>query len=89
MRDDTETAALKRLSRIEGQVRGVAGMIKDGRYCIDTIRQIKAVRSALASLEQVILDDHLSTCVDAAMKSDDIQERQAKLTEVVNVMRAK
>lgn len=81
--------ALKRLSRIEGQVRGVSGMVSDRRYCIDTIRQIKAIRSALKSVEKVILEDHLETCVDTAMTSDDLQERRDKVQELVSLMHAK
>ena len=56
IRSDTKANAVRRLARIEGQVRGVAGMIEDERYCIDVVRQIQAIKAALAGLEGVILD---------------------------------
>jgi len=54
MKQDTSTSALKRLARIEGQVRGIAKMIEDERYCIDVVRQIQAVKSALTGLEGIV-----------------------------------
>ena len=63
MSPETQTAATKRLARIEGQVRGIARMVEDDRYCVDVVRQVQAVKSALTSLEGLILDDHLDTCV--------------------------
>ena len=55
MRADTKTAAIKRLARIEGQVRGVAKMVDGDRYCIDVVRQVQAIKAALTSLEKVVL----------------------------------
>ena len=86
MRDAAKTAALKRLARIEGQVRGVANMVSEDRYCIDVVRQVQAIKSALIGLEGVILDDHLETCVKTALSSDKIETRREKVDELVAVL---
>jgi len=85
MKSDTKPNALKRLARIEGQVRGVARMIDEDRYCIDVVRQIQAIRAALSSLEKLALDDHLATCVDHALTSDDVENRKEKVEELVQI----
>lgn len=85
MKIETKPKALKRLARIEGQVRGVANMIAEDRYCVDVVRQIQAIKAALGSLEKLALDDHLETCVDAALSSDDIANRKAKVEELVQI----
>lgn len=56
-------ALMNRLNRVEGQVRGIKGMVEDDAYCIDIINQVTAVRSALASFSKVLLENHLRTCV--------------------------
>ena len=86
MRDETREAALKRLSRIEGQVRGVAKMVEADRYCIDVVRQVQAIKAALTGFERVVLDDHLDTCVETALKSDDLTVRREKVEELVAVL---
>ena len=86
MKHETSKKSLKRLARIEGQVRGVARMIEEDRYCIDIVRQIQAIKSALNSLESVVLDDHLATCVDTALKSDSLSQRREKVEELVAVL---
>ena len=86
MKTDTKDSALKRLARIEGQVRGVAKMITEDRYCIDVVRQIQAVKAALSGLEKVVLDEHLGTCVEQALSSDDLKDRQEKVEELVAVL---
>ena len=60
-------------------------MIDDDRYCIDVVRQTQAIRAALGSLEKLVLDDHLETCVDAALSSEDIANRKAKVEELVQI----
>ncbi|WP_297596122.1 metal-sensitive transcriptional regulator [Mycobacterium sp.] len=70
----------KRLRRIEGQVRGIAGMIEEDKYCIDVLTQISAANSALRSVALNLLDEHLSHCVTRAVaKGGD--EADTKLTE--------
>jgi DNA-binding FrmR family transcriptional regulator len=86
MRQNTREAAAKRLARIEGQVRGVARMIDDDRYCIDVVRQVQAIKAALNGLEAVVLDDHLETCVEHALTADDVSERRDKVAELVAVL---
>lgn len=86
MKDQTRTAAMKRLARIEGQVRGVARMVEDDRYCIDVVRQVQAVKAALSGLETVIIDDHLETCVDTALAGKSIDARREKVNELVAVL---
>lgn len=89
MRQDTKEASLKRLARLEGQVRGVAKMVEGDRYCIDVVRQIQAIKSALTGLEQVVLKDHLSTCVEEALTGPDINARREKVEELVAVLGGK
>src|SRR5216683_7109359 len=60
MRKEAKTSCLRRLSRIEGQVRGLARMVEDDRYCIDIVTQIAAVRAALRKAEEEILRDHVA-----------------------------
>ena len=86
MRQETNIASRKRLARIEGQVKGVAKMIDENRYCIHVVRQIQAIKSAFTSLEAIVLDDHLDTCVETALKSKDIEQRREKVEELVAVL---
>lgn len=58
-----ERALLNRLNRIEGQIRGIRGMVEDERYCIDIITQVAAVQAALNSFNKVLLERHIKTCV--------------------------
>jgi DNA-binding FrmR family transcriptional regulator len=89
MKDDTKLAAQRRLARIEGQVRGIGKMIDDNRYCIDVVRQVQAIKAALGSLETVMLEDHLATCVEHALTSDDVSDRREKVEELVAVLGGK
>jgi DNA-binding FrmR family transcriptional regulator len=70
----------KRLRRIEGQVRGIARMIDEDKYCIDILTQISAVNSALSSVALGLLDEHLRTCVSHAV-AEGGEEAERKLTE--------
>ncbi|GAB3016042.1 hypothetical protein GCM10011376_04820 [Nocardioides flavus (ex Wang et al. 2016)] len=72
-------AHLKRLRRIEGQVRGIQRMVEEEKYCIDILTQVSAVTKALQSLALVLLDDHMAHClVDAARKGGAEQEEKLK-----------
>jgi len=75
-----------RLARIEGQVRGLAQMVEQDRYCIDVITQVRAARAALAKVEQAILSDHLGSCVEAAIVSGDPKQQRAKVAELIEVL---
>lgn len=78
---------LKRLSRIKGQVEGVARMIEDQRYCPDIVHQIKAVRSALRSVEISIIEGHMKHCVKAAVASRNNDVIQEKMDEILLLLK--
>ncbi len=86
MRDDIKTSSAKRLARIEGQVRGLARMVDEDRYCIDIVTQIAAVRAALRRLEEEILRDHVSHCVEHAISSGNKAEQRRKVEELMAVV---
>ncbi len=77
---------LNRLSRIEGQVRGVGRMVDEGRYCIDVLTQIQAVRAALAKVETEMLKDHLGHCIESAIVSGDAAEQRQKAAELIQLL---
>ena len=87
MRSDVKATARKRLNRIEGQVRGLARMVEDDRYCIDIVTQISAVRAALRRLEEEVLRDHVAHCVNQAIASGDQSEQRRKVGELMDVLR--
>ena len=76
----------KRLSKIEGQVRGIAKMVEDKRYCIDIITQIAAVQAALQRVEDAILKDHVSHCIEHAIASGNKADQRAKVAELMDVL---
>ncbi len=78
---------VKRLHRIEGQVRGIEAMVADERYCIDIITQIAATNAALEALALEILDDHVAHCVADALASGNELEATAKTTELLDAVR--
>ncbi len=86
MRTEVKAPALKRLNRIEGQVRGLARMVEDDRYCIDIVTQISAVRAALRRLEEEVLRDHVAHCVREAIESGDQAEQHRKVAELIDVL---
>lgn len=86
MNNETKAATLKRLSRIEGQVRGIAKMVAEDRYCIDVVTQIAAVGSALRRAEEEILKDHVGHCVEHAIASGNKQEQRKKVAELMAVL---
>ena len=77
---------LARLRRIEGQVRGIAQMVEDDRYCIDVLTQIAAVNTALESLAFRVLDDHVNHCVAGALASGDEAEAAEKSRELLDAV---
>ena len=74
---------MKRLHKIEGQVRGIERMVAADRYCIDILTQVSAVTTALDSLAFVILDEHVKHCVAGALASGDEADAQAKAEELL------
>jgi CsoR family transcriptional regulator, copper-sensing transcriptional repressor len=86
MQPVAKSSVLKRLNRIEGQVRGLARMVEDDRYCIDVVTQLSAVRAALRRAEEEILADHVSHCVEHAIASGNKAEQRRKVGELMNVL---
>lgn len=85
MQAETKVSVEKRLRRVEGQVRGIGGMVAEDRYCIDIVTQIGAVRAALRSIEEEVLRDHVAHCVKHAMQSGDPDEQRQKIGELMDV----
>ncbi len=77
---------LKRLARIEGQVRGVAKMIDDDRYCIDILTQLGAVDTALEAVAIKVLEQHVQHCVAGALASGDPKEANEKSRELLEAV---
>ena len=86
MRNEIKTSCLKRLKRIEGQIRGLAGMVEDDRYCIDVVTQIAAAKAALRRVEEEILRDHVAHCVEHAISSGDKADQRRKIAELMDVI---
>ena len=86
MRNDIKASCAKRLSRIEGQVRGIARMVEADRYCIDIVTQVSAVRAALRRLEEEILRDHVAHCVEHAISSGNKADQRRKIEELMEVV---
>lgn len=80
-----KAAILNRLKRVEGQVRGVSGMVEEDRYCIDILHQLQAVKSAIDRAETEILKNHAACCVAEAIASGDEAEQRAKFGELVEL----
>ncbi len=83
---DDKPALIKRLHRIEGQVRGIEKMVDEDRYCIDILTQISAVSTALESLAFKILDEHVNHCVAGALASGDEADAHVKTQELLEAV---
>ncbi len=77
---------LKRLARIEGQVRGLRRQVEEDTYCIDVLTQISATSAALRSLAVGLLDEHIRHCVTEAAIGDDQEEANRKVTEATKAI---
>ena len=86
MRNDIKESCLKRLNRIEGQVRGLARMVEEDRYCIDVVTQIAAVRAAPRRAEEEILRDHVAHCVEHAIASGNKADQRRKIAELMDAV---
>ncbi len=87
MNEETKHACLRGLSRIEGQVRGVAAMVDGDRSCIDIINQIAAIQSALRKVEELLLQDRVSHCIENAIASGNAEDQRTKVAELITVLR--
>ncbi|HEU4548631.1 MAG TPA: metal-sensitive transcriptional regulator [Rhizomicrobium sp.] len=85
MRQSLKVSLRKRLSRIEGQVRGLSRMVDEDRYCIDVITQIAAIRAALGRVEDELLRDHVGHCVEHAIAAGDKADQRRKIAELMDV----
>jgi len=85
MQADIKSSCRKRLNRIEGQVRGLAKMIDEDRYCIDVVNQIAAVRAAIDRVEEEVLRDHIAHCVEHAIESGSKSDQRKKVAELMDV----
>ena len=83
-----QDSTLKRLKTVEGHLRGIIRMVEEDAYCIDVIRQIQAVQSALNKISAQILDHHLNSCLITAVRGDDPSERERVLKELAEVFDA-
>jgi DNA-binding FrmR family transcriptional regulator len=86
MEAETKAKMLNRLGRVEGQIRGVARMVEDERYCIDVLTQMQAVKAALAKVESQLLQDHLETCIEGAIISGDKKAQKKKAAELIELL---
>lgn len=81
-------ALTKRLNIIEGQVRGINKMLANDAYCIDVMKQIKSVKNALEKVNALVLEGHMKTCVTTRLRSEDPDDREKVIAEVVDVFSA-
>ena len=78
-------AIVRRLNKIEGQVRGINRMLDEDRYCIDILHQVQATKAALTKVETALLRDHASACVDEALQKGSLDEQREKIVELVGL----
>ena len=83
---DSKPEIVRRLRKVEGQVRGIQKMVEDERYCIDVLTQIAAARTALEKVAIEVLDDHVNHCVHGAIASGDPADAEAKSRELVDAV---
>jgi DNA-binding FrmR family transcriptional regulator len=86
MQRENKPRLINRLNRVEGQVRGIARMVEDDRYCIDILTQVQAVRAALVKVETELLKDHLGHCIEGAIVSGDVEEQRRKASELIQLL---
>ena len=85
MRHAPPKSIVTRLLRIEGQVRGVSGMVEEGRYCIDILTQVQAIKAALGKVEDELLKNHAPHCVEEAIRDGDAETQRQKFSELVDL----
>lgn len=89
MNSDHKQQLLNRLKTIEGHVRGVQRMVEADTYCIDLLKQTRAIQQALSRLDSLILEEHLRSCVTTAIQSDSVSERERVMRELLQVFETK
>jgi CsoR family transcriptional regulator, copper-sensing transcriptional repressor len=83
-----KTDLLNRLKTIEGHVRGIQRMVEDDGYCVDILKQTKAIQRALDKFNSLVLERHLDSCVTTAIRGDDTSERERVIHELLQVFEA-
>jgi DNA-binding FrmR family transcriptional regulator len=81
----TKKQVINRLKSVEGHVRGIERMVEEDSYCIDVIKQAIAVQRALERVNGIMLENHLQTCVTTAIRSEEAQERERVIGELLEV----
>lgn len=87
IKNPSKAKLVRRLKIIEGQVRGLQAMIEQGKYCIDVITQTSAVKQALSSVEDALMESHLSTCVVHQMREGKEDKAKAEILKVYRLKR--
>jgi CsoR family transcriptional regulator, copper-sensing transcriptional repressor len=85
MDQGTKAEIINRLKSTAGHINGIAAMVDQDRYCIDVIKQLQATQAALAKISQLILDNHLHTCLITAVRGNNADERERVLSEISDV----
>ncbi len=85
MNETQKKEVVNRLKSVEGHVRGIERMVEEDQYCIDILKQTKAVQRALDKVNAMILDNHLHSCVTRAIQGDDAQDRERVIDELLDV----
>ena len=83
---ENKDATLKRLNRLEGQVRGVKRMVEDNRYCVDVLTQTAAIRAALKGVEKLVIENHMHHCIEDAVASGDPKVQRQKFLELLELL---
>ncbi len=87
MLDDKQKKSIRdRLSRIRGQLGGVSKMVETDRYCLDILNQTSAVVAAIRNVENIVLQNHLDTCVADAIRSENLTEQTEKQKEIMSML---
>lgn len=85
-KNNDKEAIIKRLNRIEGQVKGIQKMVEDERYCVDILVQISAIRSAINRVGNIILENHIKGCVSNSIKDGETQESEELISELMETI---
>ena len=85
---DKKQILINHLRSVEGHIRGIERMVDEDAYCMDILKQVKAVQQARERVSALTLENHLNTCVTTAIRSDDDEEKQKVVTEIMDVFKA-
>ena len=83
--ENIESETLQRLRKVEGQIKGIGKMIGERRYCVDVVLQIAAAEGALHRVAEIVLRNHIETCVATAFRSSNEEDRKQKVDELMEI----